>query len=334
MPIDIKMLMENTIYIFVRALKRSIWNLFDLPKKTKEFGWQFAIKDTALKICFNWTQSPSLFEKKHRNIFLWLEQNYPDEIKKMAHAHLSFEPDRVKRIWVMWWQGLDNAPVLVKKCTAILKDKSQDYELVFLDKNNYADYVDIPTYITEKFNRGKISVANYSDVIRMALLYKYGGFWIDSTVLVRDGWDKNYSELPFFSIKNHLTCIDGAVSKFRFATFFMFSKKKNTYFGLIRDFLFDYWKRQESTIDYMLIDYVMLMICHHNKEFQDMLDKVPYTNENVHTLRNHMGEEYTPERFNELTKDTQIFKLTYKDFLIPKVRGVKSTIMQYFLEKY
>lgn len=328
------MLMDNTIYIFVRALKRSIWNLFDLPKKTKEFGWQFAIKDTALKICFNWTQIPNLFEKKHRNIFHWLEQNYPDEITKMANTHLSFEPDRVKRIWIMWWQGLDYAPALVKKCTAILKEKSLGYEVVFLDKNNYADYVDIPQYITEKFNGGKISVANYSDVIRMALLYKYGGFWIDSTVLLRDGWDKNYLDMPFFSIKNHLTCIDGAVSKFRFATFFMYSKKRNTYFGLIRDFLFDYWKHQNSTIDYMLIDYVMLIICNHNKEFQYMLEQVPYTNENVHTLRNHMGEEYTTERFNELTKDTQVFKLTYKGFLIPKVRGVKFTVMQYFLEKY
>lgn len=181
---------------------------------------------------------------------------------------------------------------------------------------------------------GGISIANYSDVIRMALLYQYGGYWIDSTVLLLDGWDKDYSNLPFFSIKNHLTYIDGAVSRFRFATFFMYSKKNNTFFLLIRDFLYAYWKRQNRTIDYMLIDYVMLLICQHNKEFQKMLDQVPYTNENVHTLRNHMGEEYTPESFMELTKNTQIFKLTYKDFLIPKVKGVKHTIMQYFLNEY
>ena len=56
--------------------------------------------------------------------------------------------------------------------------------------------------ITDKFNGGKISIANYSDVIRMALLYQYGGYWIDSTVLLSDGWD-DYSNLPFLlSIKN------------------------------------------------------------------------------------------------------------------------------------
>lgn len=335
MPIDIKMLVDNTIYLFIRSIKRSVWNLFGLPKKTADFGLQFAIIDTALKICLNWKQGPVLFEKKHRNIFHWLEQHYPDEFTKIAHAHLSFEPARVNRIWVMWWQGFDRAPALVKKCTTILKEKGQGYEVVFLDKNNYADYVDIPPYITEKFNNGKISVANFSDVIRMVLLYQYGGFWIDSTVLLRDGWDKSCSEMPFFSIKNHLTYIDGAVSKFRFATFFMYSKKKNTYFGLIKDFLFDYWKRQNSTIDYMLIDYVMLLICHHNGEFQKMLNDVPYSNENAHTLRNHMNEEYTPERWNEYTKETEVFKLTYKQFLIPKCKQkVDLSLLDYFLNDY
>ena len=234
----------------------------------------------------------------------------------------------------MWGQGFKQAPELVKKCVKILEAKSQGYTITQLDKDNYKDYIEIPHYITEKFEQGKISIANYSDVIRMALLYQYGGFWIDSTVLLLDGWDKDYANLPFFSIKNHLTYIDGAVSKFRFATFFMYSKKHNTYFLLIRDFLYEYWKKHSQTIDYMLIDYIMLLICHHNREFKEMLDQVPYTNENVHTLRNHMGEAYSPQRFAELTKDTQIFKLTYKDFLIPKVKGVKHTIMQYFLEEY
>lgn len=324
----------NPLYLVIRSVKRSIWNLFVLPKEVKDFGWRFAVKDISLKICFNWTQAPQLFEKKHKNIFRWLEQNYPEELTKIENASLVYDPKPVRQIWVMWWQGVNNAPALVKKCVNILKQKSPDYEVTFLDKNNYQEYVQIPSYITDKFKGGGISIANYSDVIRMALLYQYGGYWIDSTVLLLDGWDKDYSNLPFFSIKNHLTYIDGAVSRFRFATFFMYSKKNNTFFLLIRDFLYAYWKRQNRTIDYMLIDYVMLLICQHNKEFQKMLDQVPYTNENVHTLRNHMGEEYTPESFMELTKNTQIFKLTYKDFLIPKVKGVKHTIMQYFLNEY
>lgn len=300
----------------------------------REFGLRFAIDDALLKITFNWHTSPKLYDSKHKNIFDYLEKNFPEQIKRIQNSHLEYENEPVKHIWVMWWQGFNEAPVLVKKCVGILKEKAKSYSITLLSKDNYNDYVDIPSYIMEKFEQGNISIANYSDVIRMALLYKYGGFWIDSTVLLLDGWDKDYANLPFFSIKNHLTYIDGAVSKFRFATFFMYSKKGNTYFLLIRDFLYDYWKHHSLTIDYMLIDYVMLLICKHNQEFTKMLDDVPYTNPNVHTLRNHMGEEYTPERVAEITKNTEVFKLTYKYALVPKVKGVKYSILNYFLKDY
>jgi mannosyltransferase OCH1-like enzyme len=105
------------------------------------------------------------------------------ELTKIENASLAYDPEPVRRIWVMWWQGVNNAPALVKKCVNILKQKSPDYEVTFLDKDNYHEYVQIPMYITDKFNGGGISIANYSDVIRMALLYQYGGYWIDSTVL-------------------------------------------------------------------------------------------------------------------------------------------------------
>ena len=325
---------DTKLYRIVRALKRILWTIWGGYYEIRDFGWRFAGKDVFYKVIFNWHTSPKLYDKKHEDIFQYLETSYLKNVEEIIAAHLEYEDRPIKRIWVMWWQGFDHAPALVKKCVKILEEKSTGYTITLLDKDNYKDYIEIPHYITEKFEQGKISIANYSDVIRMALLYQYGGFWIDSTVLLLDGWDKNYANLPFFSIKNHLTYIDGAVSKFRFATFFMYSKKHNTYFLLIRDFLYEYWKKHSQTIDYMLIDYIMLLICHHNREFKEMLDQVPYTNENVHTLRNHMGEAYSPQRFAELTKDTQIFKLTYKDFLIPKVKGVKHTIMQYFLEEY
>lgn len=144
----------NPLYLVIRSVKRSIWNLFELPREVKEFGWRFAVKDISLKICFNWTQSPQLFEKKHKNIFRWLEQNYPEELTKIENASLVYDPKPVRRIWVMWWQGVNNAPALVKKCVNILKQKSPDYEVTFLDKNNYQEYVQIPSYITDKFKGG------------------------------------------------------------------------------------------------------------------------------------------------------------------------------------
>lgn len=301
----------------------------------RRFGLHFAAESTALKALFCWHTSPNLFEKKHENIFRFLEEHFAEEIKTIETTRLHYEPQAVRHIWVMWWQGFDHAPALVKKCVALLMERSEGYCITLLDKDNYKQYVDIPGYITDKFNAGKIPIANYSDVIRMALLWKYGGFWIDSTVLLLNGWDKCYVDYPFFSIKNHLSCIDGAVSKFRFATFFMYSKKGNSFFELMTKFLFAYWKRFDKTVDYMLIDYVMLLICQHNEEFQKMLNDVPYSNENVHSLRNHMNEEYSSKRWNEYTKETEVFKLTYKQYLIPTCKQkVELSLLDYFLNDY
>lgn len=46
------------------------------------------------------------------------------------------------------------------------------------------NYIKIPDIIQDRVESKKISMAQYSDIIRMCLLAEYGGLWIDSTVLV------------------------------------------------------------------------------------------------------------------------------------------------------
>ena len=40
--------------------------------------------------------------------------------------------------------------------------------------------------IEEKFEKGKIGMAHFSDLLRISLLAKWGGMWIDSTALCTD----------------------------------------------------------------------------------------------------------------------------------------------------
>ena len=43
----------NSLYLVIRSVKRSIWNLFDLPKDSKDFGFSFAWRICWIKICNN-----------------------------------------------------------------------------------------------------------------------------------------------------------------------------------------------------------------------------------------------------------------------------------------
>ena len=73
-------------------------------------------------------------------------------------------------------------PLVPKLCLKQLKKNvNNSQRIVVLSEKNYRDYVDLPSYVIEKLNKGKISITNFSDVLRYALLTKYGGLWIDST---------------------------------------------------------------------------------------------------------------------------------------------------------
>ena len=44
----------------------------------------------------------------------------------------------------------------------------------------------MPDYITDKWQRGIIGNAHFSDLLRLELLIEKGGYWIDATVLCTD----------------------------------------------------------------------------------------------------------------------------------------------------
>ncbi|MDJ0728882.1 MAG: capsular polysaccharide synthesis protein [Crocosphaera sp.] len=104
-----------------------------------------------------------------------------------------------KKIWFLWFQGLEQAPLVVKKCYQSWQKYNPNWELIFLDDNNLKDYVtlDIPK---EKLSH--LSKTKQSDLIRLELLSKYGGVWADATSLCRvplDDWLEDYTQAGFFA---------------------------------------------------------------------------------------------------------------------------------------
>ena len=89
-----------------------------------------------------------------------------------------------KIVWWCWLQGLDNAPDIVKACLRSLqRHLPKDYEIRIIDEHNWKEWVTLPQYIVEKRSAGRIPAALFSDLLRLELLIKYGGTWIDATVL-------------------------------------------------------------------------------------------------------------------------------------------------------
>jgi hypothetical protein len=108
-----------------------------------------------------------------------------------------------KVIWMLWYQGIDKAPDLVRRCFSSWKQHNPDWKLILLDKNNLEEYIYIRDFID--INRKDISMQKVSNLIRINLLAKYGGIWVDATCfccMPLNNWLNPYVKSGFFAFRN------------------------------------------------------------------------------------------------------------------------------------
>ncbi len=104
-----------------------------------------------------------------------------------------------KKIWFLWLQGFSETPFVVQQCYKSWKEYNPDWEVIFLDENSWKNYTTI-SLSDEKLS--KISKNHLSNLIRLQLLAKHGGVWVDATCLCRqplNKWLCNHLEAGFFA---------------------------------------------------------------------------------------------------------------------------------------
>ena len=95
-------------------------------------------------------------------------------------------------------------PKLIRVCSESVKEHNKDKKITLITEQNCREYISLPDYIWDKYKRGIIPYAQFSDIIRLMLLEKYGGVWIDATILLTEKLPKEAFELDFFTYKNTL----------------------------------------------------------------------------------------------------------------------------------
>lgn len=250
-------------------------------------------------------------DKRHEITINYLKEEFSDFLNNYDFSTDSKHNSKI--IWSLWFQDYKNAPEIVKKALDIMRDYAHQkkYDFILLNKDNFQKYVDIPEYILDKLNKNLISYANFSDILRVALLAKHGGVWIDSTVLIRKDFPVYWLELPLFSLKTgKYEDYSPNIAKNRWKTFLL--SGNSALFSFTRDFFFEYFKKYDQTIDYLLIDYIFSIAYIINKDIREQIDTIPIANKNLFKLERLLGEQYDKNVWENLTKDTYVFKTTYK----------------------
>jgi hypothetical protein len=84
-----------------------------------------------------------------------------------------------KHIWTYW--DTTEIPEMVQKCLSTWKKNNPDYEITILNRENLSTYIPDVDIFNLKFAD---SPARISDFIRLYVLSKYGGIWIDASSIV------------------------------------------------------------------------------------------------------------------------------------------------------
>jgi mannosyltransferase OCH1-like enzyme len=84
-----------------------------------------------------------------------------------------------KIIWFYWHQGIDKAPVIVKKCLQSWKKYNPEWDIRVLDERTSQQYINID--FLKQTQGNAVALQAYADILRLNLVYKYGGIWVDAS---------------------------------------------------------------------------------------------------------------------------------------------------------
>lgn len=282
----------------------------------KEFSVPLALNNLSSRFIFqgsNTVWGKKLNRKKYDYVEQWCKHEFADLIIKYKDKSF-LENEKISpnsNIWICWWQGLNNAPYAVKACVQSVKEKVGGERIIIIDKENYHKYAYIPSYIIEKLEQGLITLTHFSDILRLALLEKNGGFWIDATLLFTGNIPKDIYNYQFYTIK-HGKYSDFHVCRGMWSGFFMASIPGNPLISFCLEILFEYWKKQNHLIAYLLIDVTLCLAYDNISWAKSMIDRVPLNNTAIFNLQENMNCPYSAKQFNLWCEKTFLHKISYK----------------------
>ena len=221
---------------------------------------------------------------------------------------------RQNKIWV-FWNNPDSMPLMVQSCIDRIRQMSNGHEVVILTEGNLKDYIDFEPVVWRKYKEGKITRTHLSDFIRVAVLYRYGGVYFDSTIYPTRPLDDKVFKLPFFSNHTERTPNDPQIAHSRWSSFMCGCRRGNLLMKAALETFTEYWKRYNGLMDYVLIDYTYNILYNHVPSIKQMIDNTPFNNPHIWAQQACLDKPCTEKRFQELMADplADVYKFSYKD---------------------
>ena len=327
--------------------KFRISKLDRLNKTLRKKPYKYIYKEMMPKKLFNKIQNKTYFKTQKMVGEDWdrvLKEYFTNKIEtEQIKPKKTFNNEKI--IWQFWGQGWDfeKLPDVVKISYKSVEKYKKDYEIIHLDMNNINDYLEIPAYILKKVEDKKMGFAHFTDIIRLALLYNYGGVWIDATILLTDYLPQEYFEMDYFmfqrddNLENKKDWEDyddfyfswNNEMKVRVLNSIIFAKKNNEIIKTLLDMLLIFWEHNDLVPNYFFFQvlYTELVENYYKKKQCKIVSDTL-----THELIRVWFDKFSQEKLDEITKRNNVHKLTYK--IDSGKRDTKGTFLDYFKKMY
>ena len=237
-------------------------------------------------------------------VYKYCEMNYGQNGHMDGDQPGNLLPER-GTIWWCWLQGLEQAPDIVKCCYRSLEKLGK--KVVVLDETNLREYVTLPEYITEKYQKGAICKAHYTDLVRLEILTQRGGTWIDATTWI-SGTERI---LPLLDGEDLFMFRAGNVSEYILLdNWFIHARRRSYILEATRAMLHAYWEKEDDAKHYFIFHFLMTLACGY---FPEEYDRIPlYSNEPCHVLQYELQRPFAEKRWKQILDMSDVHKLTYK----------------------
>ncbi|MGO5163485.1 capsular polysaccharide synthesis protein [Fusicatenibacter saccharivorans] len=261
--------------------------------------------------------SAAFANKKNVIVMEYLKSNYGYLFQK----YQEYRTDDVARkgssknapIWVCWFDGIENAPPLVKRCFKSICQHANGHPVHIITWENCTDYVEIPQILKDKIANGEIGLAHYSDVLRVCLLEKYGGLWLDATIFCNRDLPEEYFQVSLFTCRSDRPT-PGCVSANRWTTFCLGGSEGNILFQALKDFFLCYWSKESCAIDYLFFDDAIELALEMVPQIKQDINNVPTNNIRRDELILRFYDPWSELAVKDLVdSDTVLFKLGYRE---------------------
>ncbi|AZO10103.1 MULTISPECIES: capsular polysaccharide synthesis protein [unclassified Mesorhizobium] len=218
-------------------------------------------------------------------------------------------------IWQYWAQGVDDAPPVVKACLHSVQLHKGGRELVILDDRTVGDYIDLPGHVWDKRRRGLMNRQHFSNFIRLSLLARHGGTWLDATILLRQPVPAQIEDEEFYILR------ETSRAPRLVETWFIHARKGHPLVETVLHNLADYWKTHDRLLQYFMFPHHMeAALLLHRRLRCDFLRMPQVGADRPHGLQRALLEPFDEAVHREIYDGFWLHKLTHK-FQRPAIGG-------------